>query len=273
MCGLAGYVGIAEKHRLALVLGLGEGADDRGGHAAGYVGIEGQYLRLRHRIGTWRDADADWLVTASETTTLLMHARWATCGNKNDVRQAHPFQIKRNGKTVLYGAHNGMLWGAEESAYENGRKFTVDSREMFELLADKNYAGIESFDGYGVAMWVRPDEYHTVNLVRLSEESEIVAVKAAGGVVWASTEKILVEALAAARVDEESIEPLDLSQIGKVYEITAHGANLSLYKQGFRVQDMMTAFTSPANFPSCFDLDESEWTEKDHAEYHKWMQG
>lgn len=200
MCGLAGYQGLSvdEKQRLALVLGLGDGIDTRGGDAAGYVAITRHgFLDVDRLVGTWSKS---WRMTMTAASigehSLAMHARYATCGTKT-VIDAHPFTIRREGKVVLHGMHNGVIWDARSSAEINGRgkEYSVDSRELFELLADGETRAIADLNGYGTIVWIEPSAPHEIKLARLTADADLsIATVDGGGVVWASTRRILQSA-------------------------------------------------------------------------------
>lgn len=218
MCGLSGFIGIPKAQAWAVVYGLGGGIDDRGGHAAGYTSVKNGKISNVRKIGEWSRASRRFLRGAAKADICMMHARFATCGIKESVDHAHPFEITRNGATELYGAHNGIIYdGAEESAKLHGREYTVDSREVFELLADGKLNAIQRLDGYGVLTWIVPGSDY-VNMVRLSDHSEIAVVQLkAGGHVWASTSSILYEALDLACLKVKTSYTLD--QVGMVYQI------------------------------------------------------
>ncbi len=222
MCGLSGFIGVPKAQAWGLVYGLGAGIDMRGGHAAGYVSVRNSELRINKKIGEWSDASRKFIRGAAKGDMCMMHARFATCGIRDSVDHAHPFEIRRNDETILYGAHNGVIYdGAEESAKLNGRTYTVDSREVFELLADGEFEAIRNLQGYGVLTWIEPGADH-VKMVRLSQNSDIEVCKLrAGGIVWASTSRILHEALdiAGLRATTNYVLP----KIGMVYELRANG--------------------------------------------------
>lgn len=228
MCGLSGFVGlnVDKQTKLMLVLGLADGIDDRGGHACGYAAItETKDVNYARKSGVWIRSRLRFINKAAEEISM-MHARYATCGNKEDPDNAHPFAIRRNGRVVLWGAHNGMVPDAFESAKKRGRKINVDSQEIFELLADEDYAGIQNLSGYGVVTWIDADHRDHVKIARLSSQSEIrvVSIKG-GGIVWASTWKILSNALQLA--DLEADKEFKLTDIGRVYEIRPDGVYLT----------------------------------------------
>lgn len=227
MCGLGGYVGIKDRGtRLALTYGLGFGIDRRGGDASGYVSTGDSYgssVTVHRKVGRWRDANTKFFRRAAAGTTLVMHARFATCGKKDTTSNAHPFTIKRQGKVVLYGAHNGVVQGTSKTAKEYGREHTVDSREVYELIADNKLDVLQELDGYGVLTWLTPGS-DAVNMARLSNRSDFVAVTVdVGGVVWASTETILEEALKVAGIGRA--DTLKLDTVGMVYQLDASGAS------------------------------------------------
>ena len=181
MCGLSGFAGIKDlEARMVLTNHLGMGIDDRGGHAFGYVSVENGKHRLAKRIGTWERAAARFRFQAAVGEVCMMHSRYATCGSRDNVEHAHPFTIKRNGRTILYGAHNGVLQGTHTSAIKHGRKHTVDSRELLELLADNRLDEINQLDGYGVITYMRPGS-SDVHVARLAKSSDFIAVSVKGG--------------------------------------------------------------------------------------------
>lgn len=226
MCGIAGFMGIKHKARRDLVDSLGLGIDMRGGDAAGYVSIsESGAVTHAKKLGTWVGARNKFRRVAAGGETVMMHARYATCGSKYDQNQAHPFEIRREHKTALWGCHNGCIWNADDSAKANGRKYTVDSKELFQLLADGDVEGINELDGYGVITWIEPGTDY-VSMVRLSSSSEICVVGVeGGGIAWASTWAILGDAL-----DYADLVPsceYKLEEVGLVYRMRATGVSES----------------------------------------------
>lgn len=236
MCGVGGYTGlghIAAELRYDLVEALGIGLDKRGGHAAGAVTVpeEGQ-PRLMRKLGTWGAARGRFLRAAAAGHSVMMHTRYATTGSKDSVENAHPFAVKRKTldgeeRTVLYGCHNGMIHGAWETAKKNGREFTVDSKEFFELLADAAYETIRALSGYGVVTFIRPED-RAIRVLRLTRNSDFHAVRlVGGGVVWGSTESIVKDALEYVSLQVDAV--LDISKvtdgnIGRVYRLSGQEA-------------------------------------------------
>ncbi len=223
MCGIAGYVGMSELHREDFVNQAGVGIDNRGGDSSGYLSVNRatQEFVVGKRVGTWSDSKWKFRRRAAAGDLLIAHARWATCGVKTKQEQAHPFEIVRNGEVKLRGAHNGCIWNAKESCVANGRPFTVDSKELFELMVDGDVEAIRELEGYGVITWHIPGTDH-VNMVRLSDTSEICVVKLyGGGVAWASTWEILKDALEHAGLEAEAEYQIPI--IGMVYQFKDTG--------------------------------------------------
>lgn len=218
MCGLSGFVNIKDSNdRLNLVFGLGLGIDDRGGDAAGYVSIASGKLRYAKKIGTWLGSRDRFMAGAAKGDMCMMHARFATCGS-NNMESAHPYTIRRNGKVVLWGMHNGVIPDAWDSAKDHNRECIVDSKELFELIADRELKSIQKMDGYGVITWIEANDTSHIKLARLSEHSDIYVVETSdGGMVWASTWQIISDALDFTNL--KAVHSFQLDEIGRVYEI------------------------------------------------------
>ncbi len=232
MCGLSGYILRANDKRnddiarIALLCGLATGIDKRGGHAAGWAGVDDAGLiSVERGDGTWESQSAEFLTNASKHNVCLMHARYATMGAKI-VENAHPFTITRGdgeaSKVKLVGAHNGCLTGTWSSASEHNREQTVDSLELFHLLADGELDAIQELDGYGVITWVEPGS-SDVFVCRLSKRSDFYAIALPGklGVVWGSTKEIVQRGLIFADIDGG--KELDLPEVGRVYRLSVDG--------------------------------------------------
>jgi hypothetical protein len=218
MCGLAGHIGIADNsRRFYLTLALARGIDTRGGDAAGFLTVNRSGVKRSRVACEWKRAGHKFLqAAAAGSTVCMMHARYATCGIRESSSHAHPFEIERNGKAVLWGAHNGTVPGAWASARRNDRSIEVDSQEIFELIADENYSGIRETRGYGMATWVESRNPNIVKMCMLSDYADICAVAIkGGGVAWASTSHILDRALSFAKLDLDEIVEFEP---GRIYE-------------------------------------------------------
>jgi len=202
MCGIAGYMNVTDpEKRAALTFGLAVGIDKRGGDAAGYVTIPygSATVRVGRALGQFSNASDRFLRSAAAHPIAMLHARFATHSNAHDVKCAHPFTVKREGKTVLYGTHNGVMSSAWESSGKYDRPLTVDSLELFELLADGKHDEINQQNGWGVISWIRADDRHTIRLCVLSDGGALyVARTDCGAIVYGSTGPIVENALALA---------------------------------------------------------------------------
>jgi glutamine phosphoribosylpyrophosphate amidotransferase len=221
MCGIAGYVNIKNTEaRFKLVTALGRGIDMRGQAMAGYVSSTKDDLIHARKQGSWSSADDEFILRAAHGDLCMMHSR--APGYGHPITNAHPFPIVRNDEVVLYGAHNGSLNEAAESARIHNREMTVDSKELFELLADGEFDTMNKYHGWGVIEWILASNTHEVRLSRLTQHSDVVAVEVeGGGTVWASTWNILRAALNAAGLEVRS--QYQVNDVGRVYAINKDG--------------------------------------------------
>jgi predicted glutamine amidotransferase len=225
MCGHAGFVGITDpQKRYALVSSLGTGIDARGGDACGFVSLSNKGFQVGKKLGYWSERRRTFVERAANARLTMMHSRWATCG-KNTVDEAHPFAVKRGGRIVLYGAHNGRVYNGYQSARKHGRDIAVDSQEIFELLADNDYDGIRNLEGYGVITWINTKDPDKINLLRLSEDSEIYVVETKDRkVVYGSTPVIVHSALKSAGLEHKD---WFIINVGTVYSLRNNGVYLT----------------------------------------------
>ncbi len=242
MCGLGGFAGIYNaRTRYALVTALGMGIDERGGHAAGFVTVNSDgHLKSHKKLGHWLSAKEKFIRSAASGPLAMLHARFATCGKKT-VQEAHPFAIQREGRTKLYGAHNGVVYNAWSSAVKHKREILVDSQEIFECIADGNIKALNDLDGYGVITWIDPSDPSHVKMTRLSSHADIyVAAVQGGGIVWGSTKDIVHDALQLA--DLKHKHHYDLKEVGQVWQLQADGV-FKTTETGYKF-DERPAFTS-----------------------------
>jgi len=222
MCGLSGFVNIQNSEaRFKLISSLGRGIDTRGQAMAGFISSnkENDFFFSRKK-GSWSSANDDFIMAAAHGSLCMMHSR--APGYTSPITDAHPFPIVRNGETVLWGSHNGSLDNAWKSAEKHSRKITVDSMELFELIADKEYDTLHKSSGWGVVEWIEASNKNEVKLSRLTQHSELVAVSIKGrGTVWASTWAILKQGLAATELEIE--DQYSVNDIGRVYIVNEDG--------------------------------------------------
>lgn len=274
MCGIAGYAGIPGwERRSKLTMGLALGIDLRGGDAAGFLALDGKTSPvISRRTGTWLGAsDAFYDRATGGRRTLLMHARFATCGKKTK-SEAHPFEVRRNGQPVLWGVHNGVIYNAAQSATRHRRRYDVDSRELFELLADGQNEKISRLEGYGTIMWVEAKRPDRILACRMTESADLTLARTfGGGMVWGSTARIVHEAIG--WTDLRAADWIDFKSVGTVYSIDAKGVHLTnrrkvlLQEQAFGWGKSMYGYDD--NDPG---LDEKEFMRPDGTLPDWWLE-
>jgi hypothetical protein len=202
------------------VWSLGVGIDRRGGDAVGYVACTPDKIHVGKKPGYWTLARKKFIARAASGHASMLHARFKTCG-RGDITEAHPFCVRRNNRTVVYGSHNGMVYNCHESAKRNNRTVVVDSEEIFQLMADNDYDGIRKLEGYGVVTTIDPKDPMTINALRLSDNSDIYVVRlTTGGIVYGSTKAIVDEALQQSGLKAECYYDLE---IGRIYHFRDDG--------------------------------------------------
>lgn len=214
MCGLSGFSGVTDPNkRLILSASFGSAIVSRGYGGAGFVGLDGRGGVSHQRTTThWRNVEEPFIQATAANESCMMHSRGPMSRVDTDV---HPFPITRNGQVVLWGAHNGMFDDAWKSAKDNGRDITVDSQELFELLADGRVDDLSRMRGWGVITWVTSDDLNTIKLCRMNVSSELVAANLEeGGVVYASTKSILDFGVKTAELTVREMIPME---IGRTY--------------------------------------------------------
>lgn len=223
MCGLGGYIGIPRRSRLPFTAVMGYGIDYRGGHASGYTVVTDSRVNVGKKLGEWSEASFKFLKSASAGHAAMHHARFATCG-KRSVVEAHPFAVKRDGKTKLWGMHNGVLSGTYASAWRHKRDHSVDSLELFELLADGLHEEIaKEISGYGTLAWIESDQRDRIKLVRMTDSADLAVAKIEqGGIVYGSTSHIVEAACEGAKLTIKGWFDRHLKP-GHVCYITAEG--------------------------------------------------
>lgn len=255
MCGIAGFAGIEDPlARERLITCLGEEIDYRGGDAIGYISLNGK-VRTDRRLGKWTKAPRSFVERAATGAHVILHSRYATCGKKNSVKHAHPFSIQRNMRPVLHGVHNGMVPDAWDSAKKHGRKCKVDSRELFELIADESWAKIRKLEGYGTVAYAHHNDPSKLLLCKMSDGGDLVVYKTkSGGAVFGSTDWIVEDACKRAKVK------LDFDwevKTGVVYQLNETGLRFTKL-DNVKLKDYVrpVAYVAPVGSASLTDQSE-----------------
>jgi predicted RNA-binding Zn-ribbon protein involved in translation (DUF1610 family) len=247
MCGLAGFVNVALDKQTALIAALAEGIDRRGKDAAGYISTHASRgPNHAKRLGTFmgKTGASKRFMRQIPGDAVILHARFATCGNKT-VNEAHPYAIRRDGKSVLWGAHNGIVSGTQESAKAHSRGWETDSREVFELLADGKVENIAKMSGYGTLAWILNADRSRIRVVAMNSSADLeVCYTDCGACVFASTRTILEAGLKAAGMTHgaqgSGYLQIRVGQIlelraedGKAYPIEAPRVTVSSYVKSY----------------------------------------
>jgi hypothetical protein len=240
MCGLSGYHGLEHVElglRVSIFMALGEGSDRRGGHAAGLAAFsKGDTTPfIRKKLGDAMSYDDECLAfvdLGSRHETLLLHTRYATTEARS-VNDAHPFTIVRDGAPVLHGMHNGIIYNARDMAKRHERPYTVDSLEMFEILADalasNDFTTFSKLQGYGVIVWMTAAEPECIHFCRLTDDGDLViAALKGGGIMWASTKHILDAGLKAGGLEVDHFYKIETGMVYKAYDGKLYTSNLKL---------------------------------------------
>jgi len=258
MCGISGHSGIHPSRRKLLTIGLAMGIQKRGSHASGYLSIDKNGAMERGRTDKAWMEDPKWSSRCADLgQTVMMHARHATCRNKG-IEDAHPFEIKRDGKSVLWGMHNGVIYNADESAKAHGREMTVDSRELLELLADNEGEKIKKLSGYGVVAWIRSNEPHRMYMARMTATADMCMARVKdptmalvehteyNGTIFASTKEILKYAASLAGV-ELAEEPFELKN-HVVYYVDHDGGAFMRDDEKVEIEPMRSRVSTTTDF-------------------------
>lgn len=229
MCGIAGF-SISDRDRInARSLGhhLLAAIESRGAHASGYAFSHGG------KVGLHKDAlpGSQLPMTAMprRAKTAIFHTRYATQGKPEINENNHP--VVSPGGTIAL-THNGVIsndWKFRKSRWESkyqspsktGDDFDVAQVDSAVIPALLEKYGVDSFadlEGYAAVAWLDDtDQAPTVHLARLLYSPVYYTWTPGGSFIYASTEKLLTEALAAAGIPFGAVFEM---QEGEYFQVT-----------------------------------------------------
>lgn len=198
MCGLFGYINTNNSK-------VGDLADDlavvsavRGEDATGVAFLQGKELKVQKAAL----AAYEFIMPKYKGMKVLMgHTRMTTSGAAKYNKNNHPFMGKcKNGKRFAL-AHNGYLWGVENTRIRLGLPDTAietDSYLAVQLLETQDEISFKSLkymaeNIYGVFTITVLD--HKNNLWVVRQDNPFSIMELDGVLIYASTDEILLKAL------------------------------------------------------------------------------
>lgn len=180
MCGLVGYVGDKPADINAIKI-LGMYNTTRGTDSCG-ISINNKVTKGVDKVANFSNFIENFNLGTSSSHnnyTILAHTRNASQKNtKDDAECAHPFEIKnKRGKTILIGAHNGVIYNDDDLAKKyNVKQEKVDSKTLLSIIAkaktdDKMYKVLEDYEGAAVLIWFYPEEPNSLYIWKGASKS------------------------------------------------------------------------------------------------------
>jgi glutamine amidotransferase-like protein len=190
LCGLFGWKiredALEDIHHYTLAAYLAHMSDRRGDESWGVM-LGSDARTILKNVGSIKECKIERILDKQ----VMGHTRRATVGAVT-VPNAHPFHI---GKII--GAHNGFIYDHEALNVKYKRNYEVDSQHIFAHINDG--IDIKSLSGCGSITYVHTDQPENIFLGRGTTGD--LAVYGLGtyqkptGIIWASTEMWLKEAL------------------------------------------------------------------------------
>lgn len=179
------------------------------------------------------------------------HTRKATHGVVNTAN-AHSFNIGN----IAAGSHNGIIMNHNELNYKYGRKCEVDSMHIFHHLNEG--MDLSDLHGYGSIEWVEKGS-NRIYLCKLAGgELAIYGLKGRAGIIWASDEDHVEEAL---KVSKIKANPFKV-ETGQVYFIE----NDKLYLDDRKLELASRETTHMPHWSGGYSYNNSGWVSSDYEE-------
>ena len=227
MCGLAGVI-IKDKNRSAgrmadiqnLVSELLVAAEVRGNHASGMAIVDrtGEYLIHKRPMSATvmtktDDYNAALDLVDENTGAVIGHTRFATQGSPKVNKNNHPI---RAGNVI--GAHNGWVSNDDElfEKYNLKRFAEVDSEVLFRMIDSADTPEtffkdmLKNVSGKVSMVWSDVEKPEYVYVFKGNNPLEMVHIKSLGILVYASTNKILYNAIKWAGMNRMKREKVEL---------------------------------------------------------------
>lgn len=227
MCGLFGLSGkFSDKQKQELLTQLSYSSTIRGEDATGFAFWEKKEVSILKKAVSAQEFK---LPTEMDSSLVLGHTRFATCGDPDSDEQAHPF-ISHCGDFVL--AHNGVAYEDYENikeAYKLNCLTPVDSEGILRFLELDNCslsqieALFKEWQNSSFAVSLLNVKTGTLSLFH-NNRMPLFFIELKAGIVYASTFDILAEALFNSQID---FNPLDIVEIPPFVVVDISGKKIS----------------------------------------------
>lgn len=226
MCGIAGF-SLTGKEKIdprplaeALLLEI----QSRGRDATGMAWTDRKASRIRVRKGAMpagRFVAKSLKALPAQTTTAVLHTRYATQGSPQDNGNNHPIL-----RDPIVGVHNGHIVNDGDlfAQLREQRLAEVDSEAAFALLAgttDRPEEVLGRLEGRAALAWLDRRNADRLHLARVTGSPLAVAQTKGGSLIFASTRMNLQAALLRAGIKAAWQDELDegtylTAQFGRV---------------------------------------------------------
>lgn len=134
---------------------------DRGKDSTGIVYLADKEYNIKK--GFAKGSDAQYFVMpATNQTGMLGHTRYATIGNKTDIKNVHPFET-----TNLVGIHNGTIFNHKElkKRFNIKTKGTCDSEVVLQLIDQEGIEGLKYVYGTYMLVFIQKSNPNKIYII------------------------------------------------------------------------------------------------------------